>query len=87
MRHIGNMADYRLISYITVDTRIHPNGDLTPMCLWWDHKPYHISRVVHVGPGCSVKAGRNCTVYDCLIHGKRKLLFWDGKAWFIERNT
>ena len=74
----------RPVTYITVDTRIHPDGELTPMCIWWGRKMYHISRVVAVGPGYSKKAGRICTVYDCLIRGRRRLLFWDGKAWFVE---
>ena len=81
------MHDIRPITYITVDTRIHHTGELTPLCLWWGGHPYHISKVISSGPGYCTGGGKGGIAYDCLIHGQRRVLYWDGKTWFMERKT
>ena len=73
--------------YVGVTVIFTTGGLMIPTAIHWeDGRIYQIARVKNVRSAFSLRAGRTCTRYTCVIEGKFTHLFYEGnQKWFVER--
>ena len=88
----------RLIkTYINVDVRFTPEGDMEPLSLRWkDEQVYEVDRILDVGRHASNVGGNPGMIrYICRIGGKERILYYEPgyggylaetakSRWFVE---
>ena len=73
--------------YIPVITLISEHGEITPVAIIWEDyngsKTYKIDKICNIHTAYSQVGG--CGVlYECLILGRKRKLFYERNRWFIE---
>ena len=73
--------------YIPVISLIGKEGEITPLFIIWADergtRKYKVDRILHVRQASSQVGG--CGVlYECMITGKVRKLFYERNRWFIE---
>lgn len=73
--------------YIPVVVYTDQDGHLTPMSIVWEDKSvktvYKIDRITDKRNAYSVVGGCGL-LYECMIQGKKRNLFYEKNKWFIE---
>ena len=73
--------------YIPVVALIGKEGELTPLSIVWedyqDRKVYKVDKVLNKRKASSQVGGCGM-LYECMILGKRRKLFYEKNRWFIE---
>ena len=73
--------------YIPVITLIGKEGEVTPVAIIWEDingsHTYKVDKVFNVHNAYSQVGGCG-TLYECLILGRRRKLFFEHNRWFIE---
>lgn len=74
--------------YIDVIVVIDREGNVRPLEIIWEDENgkerFKIDKVIKSHKTKSNR-GQDVIVYECIIEGKRKELYYDNKRWFVER--
>ena len=76
-----------LKAYVPVVARFDKVGRVVPMSIEWeDGRIYRIERVLEARRAASLKAGGRGTRYRIRMeNGQETFLFYEDRAWFVER--
>ena len=76
-------------AYVPVVARFDKSGRITPLSIEWeDGRIYTIERVLDMCRAASLKAGGIGTRYHVrMANGQQTYIFYEDKAWFVERKT
>lgn len=70
--------------YVDVVLFQKKSGEIRPLYILWENgEKYRIDRIMGIGRKAS-KAGGCGLRYECMIHGKRRNLFYEKDKWFLE---
>lgn len=73
-------------TYVSVTAHFTAQGRMIPSSIEWeDGRVYEIDKILDVRPAASLKAGGNGIRYVCLIHGRRRHLYYENPRWFVPR--
>ncbi|MBQ8975488.1 MAG: hypothetical protein IJ072_07200 [Oscillospiraceae bacterium] len=83
------MVNSALKAYVPVVARFDKVGRMIPMSIEWeDGRIYNIERVLDIRRAASLRAGGMGTRYRIRMeNGKETFLFYEDKAWFVERKN
>ena len=71
--------------YVRVVAEMGPDGHITPLCvLWPDGRRFDVDDVIETGYSSSAKTGSSGVRYVVEIAGQRKILWRDGRGFFVE---
>lgn len=80
-------TDTVLLTYVTVDARFAPGGEITPLSIYWENgKRYEVEAVRDMEPVMLFDSGMIGVRYICQVLGKDMQLYYgrDGR-WCVER--
>ncbi|HBQ64525.1 MAG TPA: hypothetical protein DD727_06315 [Clostridiales bacterium] len=61
-----------------------PDGQITPLLMFWGDRRLSIDRVLDIRPAPSLKAGGQGMRYTCKIYGQSRFLWLEDGRWFVE---
>ena len=71
--------------YVRVVAEMGPDGHIIPLCvLWPDGRRFDVDDVIETGYSSSAKTGSSGVRYVVEIAGQRKILWRDGRGFFVE---
>ena len=75
-------------TYIDVISIQYKTGTLKPLFVVWDEKrKYAIDRVLNIRYPSDASRTQNRLQYTCMIHGCRRVLYYEDQKWYVESRS
>jgi hypothetical protein len=70
---------------VSMNATYQTDGHIIPECIIWDDgRKFPIDKVLHIKPEYELKSGGTGTRYLCLIGGRERYVYFDGKCWYVD---